>query len=1119
MRDSECPSFQRFLVATVMAMIALWASVFSEPAQSADYKPPSLRAWQRADGGHLTLEWARTVRVQQKRDGDRLILRFAQPLAVDIRPHLQDLSRFVDPARSSAVDTDLTLVLRKGILSDVNIREKRIVAIDFTRDPSAPPSTRIGTSTIENGVRLTLDWPGPTFAASKQTASTVHLAITPARDIDPAELESLKRTLQPWFRDLTIKRDQNRATLSFMLQPQIVPSVRSDSPMSTTIDLLRSAAIRSAPAVQATTEAFVPERKPQEPETNGEKRNSGTPIPARRPALAVDSQVTAKSKITEEETTATAATEVAVEAPDALIFDWAEPVGAAIFLRAGQLFAVFDEPDASRLPGIPAAPAAFGVGSFVPAEGGTAFRYPLKEPVDIDVSQTDEGHWRIDTTATATATSAIGLERIDESATLRASVPSGRRVISIVDPTVGDHIDSLPLSDSGIGQPARQRFVDLELLPTSQGLAWRPLNDQLVASLKDQRLELGSSRGLSLSKLGVDNATAETTIVKAMAKKPSVQVPEKPASQASSDSPSVRPAIQTAKTESNHTREARKPDSYFDLADSGVERELVNEFRRIRRQAIRKAAPEHRDDARLSLARLLVSERLATEARTVLNTISDEAAEDIRLQKRALTGVSALLIGHLAEATFLLRDPVLNEDSEIKIWRAALESIEDQWQIAAEHWRVTSNILDKYPPRLKLDLGLMALRAAIEIDDDKMVRRGMRRLASLPLDVYDQARFDAMKALKAERSGDLERARALLTNLVESPNPKVRTLADFELAALNLKADARDVGALASLEHSMPLWRGHPEEQDMLDRLARRHVDANALRKALTIWRRLIQFYPKEADSADLKKARQNAFVQALSNQRQPRIHPVDVYAIYLDFIDLLPSEPEVRDVHRHLAKHLTDLDLLGEAIDVLQSLMASTGDDRERVELVAEIAALMLQQDRPAPALAILDEGGRSRSTRIEPALDEEIQLLRAQALARLNRADDALLVLRDLQSDQARRLQAKILWDERRWPRLASTIESILANTDLAVPLAEEDQILVLQLALARQREQSSERLHALRQRFGDAMQNSIHASAFDVATQGDVKTKDIRGFLAATEGQLTELQQLQRAAPVRP
>ena len=79
----------------------------------------------------------------------------------------------------------------------------------------------------------------------------------------------------------------------------------------------------------------------------------------------------------------------------------------------------------------------------------------------------------------------------------------------------------------------------------------------------------------------------------------------------------------------------------------------------------------------------------------------------------------------------------------------------------------------------ELDSGPVILQGhfAIETGDDKMIRRSMRRLTSLPLSAYDQARLDAMKALKAERAGDLERARALLTGLTDNPNPAISTLA------------------------------------------------------------------------------------------------------------------------------------------------------------------------------------------------------------------------------------------------------------------------------------------------------------------------------------------------------
>ena len=155
----------------------------------------------------------------------------------------------------------------------------------------------------------------------------------------------------------------------------------------------------------------------------------------------------------------------------------------------------------------------------------------------------------------------------------------------------------------------------------------------------------------------------------------------------------------------------------------------------------------------------------------------------------------------------------LNDDDEIDVWRAALESIEDSWLPAAERWQATNDILDKYPPRLKLDLGLLALRAAIEKDDGRLIRRSIRRLTSLTLSPYDEARVDAMKALKAERAGDLEKARALLTDLTTSPNQTVRAVADFQLTALDLKAGSGDPTLLQSLNRRLPIWRGHPQER------------------------------------------------------------------------------------------------------------------------------------------------------------------------------------------------------------------------------------------------------------------------------------------------------------------
>ncbi len=1075
-----------------------------DQARATDSTPPSITAWQHENEGHLTIEWAETARVQQKRIDDRLILRFSEPLGVDIGSALRNISGFVDSDRTLVEGRDLSLAMKPGVSAKVKVREKRIVAVDFFRDPSRQLRSRIKATTTVGGLRLTLDWPGPTKIDANQTSNDIGLEIFPAWDLDPNELDKLQHSLQPWFHGLRSRIEQDRTKLSFALKPQVKTSIRPESATRTIIEFFRDASAHQERAPVPVREAFMPKKRPATPKLTADALTP--PKPKARPKLEAPPKDVARN-----DQSKTGPGDANGEPPEALTVNWKKPVGAAVFERAGYLWVVFDEPNDQLLADWSASPAQFGPGSLITADGGTALRFPLREPVDVTVSQLSDGQWRIEPVKSSDS-EAVSVERLDGASALRITSASGERIIHVIDPDVGDQLDVLPVRVSGLHQPSRRRFVDLELLPTAQGVVWRPLSDLLVARIDDLGLELGSPEGLSLSNIDTDRPKpSQPVIVEAMAKK-NVE------GEASSEALAERRVDKPLPIDEKELQESQKPSSYFELADSAVERPLVAEYRRIRRQAISKAPPEGRNRARIDLARLLVSERLATEARTVLNTISEDAEETIILQKRALGGVSAFLIGHLSEASAMLLDSELNDDEEIDIWRAALDSAEDQWTTAAERWQTAGKILDSYPPRLKFDLGLMALEAAIETDDDKMMRKGMRRLASLPLNPYDQARFDAMKALKAERAGDLEKARALLTDLTSSPNLTIRTLADFRLTALDLDAGNNDPAILQSFDRLLPVWRGHPEERAMLDRLARRYRDANALREALMTWRRLIHLFPDAADSDDLTKARQDAFVQALTNTIEPAIDRLDVYAIYLDFVDLVPGDPEAREVHRQLARHLRNLDLLDEAIDVLQPLMASADDNLERSELAAEIVDMMLEQDRARPAISVLDQTETSR-TALPASLDEERRVLRARALARLDRADDAMRVLRDMQSDQARQLRAKILWDERRWPRLAAEIESYFAKADLTSTLTNKDQEMILWLALARQHEDIAEKLNEVRERFGTAMQNGPYAEAFDVATQSVVNAKKISTLLAETENQLAELQRFRKTTPASP
>lgn len=1093
-----------------MACLFVVTSLVGQTAALAEnLAAPYLRAWQRSHEGQLTIEWPNAARFHHQRTGDQLLLRFAQPPGGNIPSTLQQISSFIAADLSKLDGNELKLVLKPGISSRVRVEGERLVAIDFSRDPGSQPPSTTRVLKTDHGVRLVIDWAGPTHVQTSEDINKLRLKLVPARVLASQGISDLRRSLKPWLHDLSLDVKDERSVLAFVLDAQVKPLIKQTGTTQTIIDFSRSPSSLPAPALGPSQQIFLPARKPLVSEVAGKGALASPPIPEKRPAPETTSNAERPSK---------ARTEISVDDDEeklhSLVIDWDAPVAAAVFMRAGYLWTVFDQTDASLLNTFPQSPAAFGPGAIVPADGGFAMRFPILERVEISVDQTSDGDWRIAPRLSDDRLRPLEIEHGDASTSLRLMPVSGQQIVSVVDPDIGDRLDVLPFSDPGVGQPVPRRFVDLELLQTIQGVAWRSLNDRLTAKVDREALNFGAPLGLSLSKLmPAASDASRPQIVKAVAQK------DKETADANTNTErqqARQTSTQSATRTKTPTRAAQQPSSYFSLAKAGVERELVNEYRRIRRQAIARSAPEHRDQARLDLARLLVSERLGTEARIILNAISDNADDGIMRQKLALSGVSAFLIGHRGMASDFLLNPELSDDSEIDIWRAALESSEDQWQAAASRWRKTSDILDVYPPKLKLDLGLMALESAIEINDDKMIRRGMRRLNALELDAYAKARFDAVRALEAERSGNPEKARAILAALANSPNRKIRTLADFELAILNTQSEASGTADLADLDRLMPLWRGHPEERTMLDKLARRYREENALRQALTVWRKLIELYPDEAESEILQTARQKTFMDALANTNEPMLDLVDVYAIYLDFSELVPEDREARELHRHLARHLEDLNLLDEAMDILQPLMASTDNDVEQMELAVQMASLMLRQDRATPAIALLD-GADIQSADMPPPLQERRLLIRAGALLQLGRADDALRGIRDLQSQPARRLRAEIYWKERSWPRLAAAVEAYFEDAETTAPLAQDEQELVLWLALARQKGSNVTRLSALRERFSEAMQGGPYATAFDVATQHSLRGGDIKTLLAATGDQLTEIDRFRRTTPV--
>jgi hypothetical protein len=170
-----------------------------------------------------------------------------------------------------------------------------------------------------------------------------------------------------------------------------------------------------------------------------------------------------------------------------------------VFVRAGHLWVVFAaETNRSEDLTMPAAlPHYLGAGERLAASGGTALRFALRRPLAA-AAWRDDRTWRVRLSAAAQAPRPLYPLRLASPARLRLAPGESPRLVAVRDPATGDQLTVWPLLQSGLGQP-RQSLVEIELLATAQGLAWRLRSDRVQRRMTGDAVEFDAPGGLAVS--------------------------------------------------------------------------------------------------------------------------------------------------------------------------------------------------------------------------------------------------------------------------------------------------------------------------------------------------------------------------------------------------------------------------------------------------------------------------------------------------------------------------------------------------------------------------------------------------------------------------------------------
>lgn len=705
-------------------------------------------------------------------------------------------------------------------------------------------------------------------------------------------------------------------------------------------------------------------------------------------------------------------TAVATAAKVSLSFDWATPVGAAVFRRGEAVWVVFDT--AARLD-------MAGAGQLGPASDARWTAGPdhvairIAAPEGLAVSAAARGsRWTVTIGGQPVAVEGVAIDRSDDGEpALVARMAGATRAVWLTDPLAGDRFAAVTALAPGKGFADRRRTVDLALLPTAHGLAVETPANDLAIQADGDLVTLSRPGGLILSP------------------------------------PSA--ALEAASVEAGAPRKAKHPALILaEWADAG-EGGFTARYRQLQDAAARESMaagddPRAPAEARFALARFLVGSGLGYEAVGVLNSIVAQAPNMAgEPELRGLRGAARASIGRMEEALGDFASAAVASDPASAVWRGYIASTQGDWVSARQAFAAGAAAVDEFPVAWRARFGAAHAMAALETGELDAARALLAYSFSQNAPAADQLAARLVQAKLFELDGQSDRALAVYTAIGRAPLDAVSVPAKLGVVRLSLaKGTMRPDAAAKELEGLRWRWRGDATELAVIRQLGQLYISQGLYREALTALKGAGPGLHRLEGAAEIQADLGAAFRMLFLEGGADGLQPVQALGLFYDFRELTPIGADGDEMVRRLSRRLVDVDLLDQAAELLKYQVDNRLEGVAKAQVATELAAVYLMDRQPEPALQAI---WNSRTTILPSALNTERRALEARALMDLGRFDHALEILGADASPEAREVRAEVFWKQEKWSGAAVLYEGLLGERfrdPAALTAAEEARLI---------------------------------------------------------------------------
>ena len=669
-----------------------------------------------------------------------------------------------------------------------------------------------------------------------------------------------------------------------------------------------------------------------------------------------------------------------------LTFSFPSVTPAASFRRGDTVWLILDSKAPLDVEPIRAkAGAVIGDVSRLPLDNGQAIRFRLNRPQMHSLS-TDER-------ASGTSWTMIFADKVQAPpqplsvarniadpalANVAVTLSNPGLLHRLVDPDAGDTLLVVTAPPPVRGFIKRQDFVDFSLLDSAHGVAIRPNSDDVTVEPAGSKIIIGKPGGLTLSPVDVSAERAPMA---------------------------VRPLFDVEEWRKNQTGNF-----------------LEREYALI--QAMARAEPDLRPQARLDLARFYMARAMYPEAKGVTEAAmvdpNQKKDESITLMMHA---VANILIGRPGRGLKDLANPAIGSNYDSQMWQALALARQSKWAEAREKFKNVEFAIASLPVDLQRIVTMDAMRAALEVKDyaGAAKRRAELDVVGVPADLQPAAAV--LRGRLAEALGhDLDALDEYKSAIASDDRKSAAEAKLLEIALKQKRDEIKQADVLRELETLSMIWRGDSIEVNTLQKLAQIYSETARYFESLQAARTATRLEPNSVSSRAAQDQAQALFTQIFLSEKGDNLPPIDALGMFYEFRELTPIGRRGDELIRRLADRLVAVDLLDQAAELLQYQVDKRLEGSARAQVAAKLAMVYLANRKPDLAITAL------RATRIADLSGElraQRLLLEARAQSDIGRHDLAIDIVSNITGREAIRLRSDIYWAARRWREASEQIE----------------------------------------------------------------------------------------------